>query len=107
MDGTLEKELEEIIYSWLEHTFHNKDALPSMAVSSLASELSNHRVEIYHYIQKDYDLEDIAQVEEMEKVKLTPEERLKVLAAYQNSEYKTIEDLIEIIRWTVNRREQK
>lgn len=89
--------IETIIRDWLNTTFGNPDAIPSLMVKGLAEEINNHRWEIHTAVQEEYDLEDIDYVAENNEIELTPEERQTALYRYKKMEDPNLDTLSYII----------
>lgn len=102
----MEDRIKEIILEYLEKEYGNKNAIPGLLVSGIASVIYNHRWEIYSYTKQEYDLEDIDIIEDNMGVNLTKDERNKILHYYQNSEYQDMDTLRDIVEEVVEEREK-
>lgn len=101
--------IETIIRDWLNATFGNPDAIPSLMVKGLAEEIDKHRWEIYENVRDEYDLEDINMVAENNNIKLTKNEESYALNRYRKAqEYESSMDVLdEIVNEVIVQRENK
>ena len=106
MYNDLEKQIEAIIYNWLENTFHNNEAIPKLIVNGIAREIVNYRWKIYSSVKNELDLEDIYRVAEVKEIKLTDEEANIVLNRYQDGEYQDIDTINYLIDKIIKGREE-
>ena len=75
-----------IIRDWMNKEFNNPDALPSLAVKSLAEEINNHRWEIYQEVREEYAWDDVDTMCENKGEELTEEEKREVIRRFRNVE---------------------
>lgn len=103
----MEERIKEIIEAWLEKEFKNKNAIPGLVVSGLATEILNHRWEIYRYVKNEYDLEDINRAAEDREIELTDEEADIVLNKYQDSEYQDVDTIDYLLDRIIEMRKEE
>ena len=101
--------LETIIRDWLNTTFNNPNAIPSLMIKGLAEEIDKYRFEVYEYVKDEYNLEDISMVAENNNIELTKDEENYVLNRYRKAqEYESSIDILDDILYRVKRdREEK
>lgn len=93
--------LYDTIYEWVKKNFGESEADdPSWSIEALATHLSDYKMPLYHIMEQQFAQEDVADVAEMQGIKLTDDQLDKATWTWLDSdEYGRLN--IEAVEWII------